>query len=64
MAVMHVFVDDVTAARLAAIARELGRTQTDLAETAIAEAALGHFQGREFDPGRHAAQSVKPKERT
>lgn len=45
---------DATEKRLAAIAAELGRDPTELAECAIAEAALDYFRSRpvEQDPAR------------
>lgn len=62
MAILHVYVDDATSARLAAIAREEGRSQTALAEAAVSEAALNYFRFRRVDPG--ASPSEQPKERT
>ena len=52
MPILSVYVDEKTAARMRAISAEKGRSIEDLAECAVAEAALDYFRLAPSDPGR------------
>ncbi len=54
-----IHIDDVTERRLQQIARELRREVRELAESAVAEAALEFFRGRPTseDPAHQPARS-------
>lgn len=54
MPIISVYVDELTAARMKAISTEKGRTIEDLAECAVAEAALDYYRlaPAASDPGR------------
>lgn len=48
--ILQIYVDDETQRRLEAVARESGRTVEDLAESAVAEAALDSERRRPSPP--------------
>ena len=52
MPAITIFIDDATEKRLDTIAKELGRSVDDLAESSVSEAALSHFRGRNDDPAK------------
>lgn len=53
---LSVYIDAATAARLAQVSSETGRSMEDLAESAISEAALASFRHRKDDPAKECAR--------
>lgn len=63
MPILNIYVDDATLARLRLVSSETGRTVEDLAECAVAEAALGSERSRPLKvtlPGRKGAPNLNP----
>jgi hypothetical protein len=63
MPILDIYVDDATLARLRRVSDETGRTVEDLAECAIAEAALDDERKRPLKvtlPGRKDVPNLKP----
>lgn len=50
--IFQIYVDEITLRRLKATATELDRDVTELAESAVSEAALDHWRGRNDDPAK------------
>lgn len=61
MTAISIHIDEATELRLRAIADELQRDVHELAESAVAEAALDFFRARHLsaDPARHQRSDVQ-----
>lgn len=57
--ILNVNIDASTHKRLLQLSSELGRSMEDLAEAAIAEAALDAFRGRMKDPAKPAGGAAR-----
>lgn len=65
MSILRIYVDDTTLKRLSRASEETGRTVEDLAECAVAEAALSDEQRRPLRvvlPTRKSAPNLSPSD--